>query len=366
MNDFLQNFSPWAVGTIYAIAAIVAGLIAHAIIFWILYRLARRTPGKTDDILVQHLRLPARFAAMVVALWIVLPLVPLTIGGRVFVQHLLSLTLIALVAWILIALSRVSRDVVVAKYNIAIADNLQARKVRTQFDVLNRVVIVIVIVLAVGTMLMTFEPVRQVGTSILASAGIIGIVVGVAAQRSIGSVIAGIQIALTQPIRLDDVVVVEGEWGRIEEIALTYVVVAIWDKRRLVLPINYFIEKPFQNWTRVTADLLATVFIYVDYTVPIEDVRAELKRILDESEHWDKEAWVLQVTNSTERTLELRALMSACNGPTAWSLRCEVREKLITFLQTNYPQSLPRVRIDMLPQSTEDAPSQSVEGPRQQ
>jgi len=201
--------------------------------------------------------------------------------------------------------------------------------------------------LASALMLMMFPKARQAGTTILASAGVIGLVVGMAAQRTIGAFIAGLQIAFTQPIRLDDVVIVENEWGRIEEIALTFVVVKIWDLRRLVVPITYFIENPFQNWTRTTADILGTVFIYVDYTVPIESVRAELKRIAEESQLWDKKVCVLQVTNSSERTVELRALVSAADASTAWSLRCEVREKLLTFLQKNHPDALPKIRAEL-------------------
>jgi small-conductance mechanosensitive channel len=193
---------------------------------------------------------------------------------------------------------------------------------------------------------MTFDKIKQLGTAILASAGVIGIVVGFAAQRTIGTFIAGLQIAFTQPIRVDDVVIVEGEWGRIEEITLTYVVVKIWDLRRLIVPITYFIEKPFQNWTRVSADILGTVFIYVDHTVPTNSIRKELQRILEASENWDKKVCVLQVTNATERTVELRALMSAPDASIAWSLRCEVREKLLEYLQKKYPGSLPKLRVE--------------------
>ncbi|MDH3556523.1 MAG: mechanosensitive ion channel family protein, partial [Deltaproteobacteria bacterium] len=178
-------------------------------------------------------------------------------------------------------------------------------------------------------------------------AGIVGIIVGLAAQKSISTLFAGIQMAITQPIRIDDVVIVENEWGRIEEITLTYVVVRIWDLRRLIVPITYFLEKPFQNWTRISADLLGTVFLYVDYTVPVEAVRAELKRILESSPLWDKQVCTLQVTNATDRTLELRALMSAADSPRAWELRCDVREKLIGFIRQNYPDGLPKVRAEL-------------------
>jgi small-conductance mechanosensitive channel len=189
--------------------------------------------------------------------------------------------------------------------------------------------------------------VRQFGTAIIASAGVAGIIVGFAAQKSIATLLAGFQIALTQPIRIDDVVIVENEWGRIEEITLTYVVVSIWDLRRLVLPITYFIEKPFQNWTRTSADILGTVFIHVDYSAPLDELRAELTRILEASPLWDRKVAVLQVTDAKERTLEVRALASARDASAAWDLRCEVREKLIAYLQKNHPGSLPRLRARM-------------------
>ena len=198
-------------------------------------------------------------------------------------------------------------------------------------------------------MLMTFESVRQLGTSILASAGIAGIVVGFAAQRSIATLLAGFQIAMTQPIRLDDVVIVENEWGRIEEITLTYVAVRIWDQRRLILPITYFIEQPFQNWTRTSADILGTVFLYVDYRAPLDAIRAELDRILQASPSWDGKVKGLQVTNAQEQTLEIRALASAADASLAWDLRCEVREKLVQFLQRHHPESLPRIRAELQP-----------------
>jgi small-conductance mechanosensitive channel len=238
----------------------------------------------------------------------------------------------------------VLEDYILSRFDVAVKDNLRARKVYTQLRVSKRIVIIVVSILALGMMLMTFPQVQQLGTTILASAGIIGIVVGMAAQRTIGTFIAGLQIAITQPIRLDDVVIVENEWGRIEEIALTYVVVKIWDLRRLVVPITYFIEKPFKNWTRKSADLLGTAYIYVDYTVPVDAVREELRRILEKSELWDGKVCGLQVTNTSERAVELRALMSSADASKGWDLRCEVREKLVGFIQKNYPGALPKLR----------------------
>jgi small-conductance mechanosensitive channel len=193
-------------------------------------------------------------------------------------------------------------------------------------------------------MLMVFQPVRQLGTAMIASAGVAGIVIGFAAQKSLGTLLAGFQIAMTQPIRIDDVVIVEGGWGKIEEITLTYVVVRIWDLRRLVVPITYFIEKPFQNWTRTSADILGTVMLQVDYTIPVDAVRQELTRILEESPNWDRKVNGLQVTEAKEKTLELRALMSSSDASKSWDLRCEVREKLVAFIQEHYPASLPLVR----------------------
>ena len=267
-------------------------------------------------------------------------------------NHILSLLLIAVVSWLLIKIVYVFEDFLVSRFEIDAKDNLQARKIHTQLRVLKRIVVITIGVVALATMLMTFPKVRQLGTTILASAGIIGIVVGMAAQRTIGAFIAGLQIAFTQPIRVDDVVIVENEWGRIEEITLTYVVVKIWDLRRLIVPITYFIEKPFQNWTRVTADILGTVFLYVDYTVDLGAVREELQRLLKESEFWDGKVCGLQVTNTSERTVEVRALMSAADASAAWSLRCHVREKLVDFIKTRFPQALPRLRAELDPLKT--------------
>jgi small-conductance mechanosensitive channel len=258
----------------------------------------------------------------------------------------------ACAAWLIVSLTRVLEDVLAERYRLDVADNLQARHVHTQMRVLRRVFLVVLGVITLSLMLMTFPTARQLGTTLFASAGVAGIVIGMAARPTVANLIAGVQIALTQPIRIDDVVIVENEWGRIEEITTTYVVVRIWDLRRLVLPLSYFIEHPFQNWTRVTADILGTVFLYTDYRIPVENVRAELHRILESSGMWDGKVWGLQVTNATEHTVELRALMSAPDASQAWDLRCHVREGLIEFVQRTYPDSLPRVRAEMKPPPT--------------
>lgn len=343
MRVLLQNWQTLlsAVGL-----PLVIGLIGH---FWVsamLRRFAQRTNRPLDDSLVKHCCRPLIWIIVVFAVRLALA-AAIPEKERATLDHIIGLLLIGLVSWLLIKSVYVLQDYVVHRFEVDVQDNLRARKIHTQLRVLKRIVIIVVSVVALATMLMTFPRVRQLGTTILASAGIIGIVVGMAAQRTIGTFIAGLQIAFTQPIRVDDVVIVENEWGRIEEITLTYVVVRIWDLRRLIVPITYFIEKPFQNWTRVTADILGTVYLYVDYTVPIDAIRKELQRVLKNSELWDGKVCVLQVTNTSDRTVELRALMSAADASTAWSLRCQVREKLIEFIKKNYPQALPKLRAEL-------------------
>ena len=289
---------------------------------------------------------------------LVLPLVPLPETVEGYTRHLVSLGLIGSVGWLLLALIQVLDDFVSVRHSINNRDNLAARRLRTQVQMLRRIAGSVIIIITISIMLMTFPTIRQLGESLLASAGLAAIIASLAARSTLSNLVAGMQIAFTQPIRLEDVVVVEGEWGWIEEISITYVVVRIWDLRRLILPLTYFIEKPFQNWTRNTANLLGTVFIYADYGVPVEEVRTELHRILQASGMWDGKTWGLQVTNTTDRTMELRALMSAPDSPAAWNLRCYVREKLILFLQEQYPQSLPRMRAEVL--HSESEPTQTT------
>jgi small-conductance mechanosensitive channel len=274
---------------------------------------------------------------------------PLALEGLLLVRLRFGLTvlLIAVSAYLLIRVIYGAEDFISSRLGLEQADNLEARRIYTQLRVLRGVLVAFVSFTAVIVLLLFLPGFRQIGAGLLASAGIAGLVVGLAAQRALGNLFAGFQIAVTQPIRLDDVVVIEGEWGRIEEITLTYVVVRIWDDRRLILPISYFLEHPFTNWTRQSSELLGTVFLYTDYRVPIEALRAELDRILVASPHWDGRVSGLVVTDCKESTLELRALMSAKNGGAAWDLRCEVREKLITFLQENYPEALPKVRAEV-------------------
>ena len=256
-----------------------------------------------------------------------------------------SVLLIISIAWLFIAGIRTTKQLFLERFDTTIEDNLRSRKFQTQFNILERIIVFLIVIVSMGLILMLFEDVKQIGISLFASAGVAGIIIGFAAQRIIAAVIAGLQIAITQPIRLDDVVIIEGEWGRIEEITLTYVVVRIWDLRRLIVPSTYFFDKPFQNWTRTSAEILGTVFIYTDYTVSFDALRRELTRLLESTDLWDKKVNVLQVTDAREQNIEVRALMSAKDSGTAWNLRVFIREKLIEFLQKNYPESLPKTRV---------------------
>lgn len=260
-------------------------------------------------------------------------------------QKASTLLLIFSITWLALMGLKIVKHSIIKSYDVNVSDNLKARKIYTQFNILERIAVVIVIIIALAIALMSFQGIREIGVSIFASAGIAGIIIGLSAQKMIASILAGIQVAIAQPIKLDDVVIVEGEWGRIEEITLTYVVVNIWDKRRLIVPTTYFIEKPFQNWTKSSSEILGTVFLYTDYNVPFDKLREELTKILSSTELWDGKVNVLQVTESKPQSVEIRALMSAKDSPTAWDLRVLVREKLIVYLQQNYPESLAHSRI---------------------
>jgi small-conductance mechanosensitive channel len=276
-----------------------------------------------------------------------LPLLDLPSEYDQLVTRVSSLFILCAVTWLLFQFVAVGENFILNLYDVSRSDNLKARQIYTQVHIIKRTLHVVIIVVMLSAGLMMFDQVRSLGASMLASAGVLGIILGFAAQRTIANLFAGFQIALTQPIRIDDVVIVENEFGRIEEITLTYVVVRIWDLRRLIVPLNYFIERPFQNWTRAESAILGTVFLYTDYAVPVQAIREELQRIVEQSPHWDGKVCGLQVTNATNRAVELRGLASAADASKAWDLRCEIREKLISFVQKNYPASLPRLRADM-------------------
>ncbi len=360
MSEQLTALEPLALVVAELLGALLAGVLIHFLVWRVLRRLARSTSSVLDESLVRHCWRPTVLVFPVLAVYLCLSFVqgPLGAEGVAVLGKILVALLTISVAWSLIRLTSVAEDVIAERYDIDVSDNLKARAIRTQFGILRKIIVVVIAVLSAGLVLMSFEEFRQLGTGILASAGLVGLVVGLAAQKALGNILAGIQIAITQPIRMDDVVIVEGEWGRVEEITLTYVVVRIWDLRRLVLPISYFIEQPFQNWTRVSADILGTVFLYVDYTVPVDAIRAELERIVQGSADWDRQVCGVQVTNTSPKGVEVRALVSATDASKAWDLRCEVREKLVGFLQREYPDALPKLRGEL---RESDRPSRGPE-----
>jgi small-conductance mechanosensitive channel len=331
-----------------AAAMIVAGLAVHAFLFIALRRFAARGHIPLDKSISLHCVAPLRLIFPLLALDIALPSLDIHSSVDALVQHVVALLLIAAMAWLIIRAMVVVEDMLVEQFRLDVPDNLRARRVRTQFEVFRRVASVAVFIVALGIALTTFQWANTLGDTILASAGIVGLVASITARPTIENLIAGMQIALTEPIRLEDVVIVNGEWGQIEEITTTYVVVRTWDLRRVILPISYFIQTPFQNWTWKTADLMAYVYLYLDYTMPIEPLRIEFTKILVNSPLWDKKVNALQVSDASEHAIQVRALMSAADSSSAWDLRCEVREKLLEFVQQKYPQCLPRNRNDLL------------------
>ncbi len=340
-----ENGNNWQSLLIISALILVAAFVLYLVTIFLLKRFSKRKDNSLERTSHKKFRSPLLIFLLGIALSIIISAWDTEYEIVTYLLHVLKVLIIFAATWLIISFIKLGKELLLKPYDFGEKDNLRARKVTTQFKIIERILITIIIIIALGIALMTFESIRQIGVSLFASAGVAGIIIGISAQKLLANVLAGIQIALAQPIRLDDVVIVEGEWGWIDEINLTYVVVRIWDKRRLVVPTTYFIEKPFQNWTRQTAEILGTVFIYTDYTVPFDKLREELTRILESDKNWDGNVNVLQVTNTTEKTVEVRALMSAVDSPTAWDLRVNVREKLIAFLQENYPDSLPRTRL---------------------
>jgi len=345
-HDLLDGYTyPWLTVAAGGIVAAMVALLAHAAIFALLRRLVKFSVFASA--VVEFSAAPARAALPLLALQLVIAEAPVELRFRALVAHILAILLIAALTWLALRVIGAIGEAVVRLHPVSASDNLQARRIQTQTRVLTRTVKLFVLVIGAASVLMTFPGMRQLGTSLLASAGVAGLVAGIAARPVLGNLIAGLQIALTQPIRLDDVVIMENEWGRIEEITATYVVVKIWDERRLVVPLQWVIEHPFQNWTRTESQLLGTVFLWLDYRVPLAPLRAELERVCNDAPEWDGRVAMIQVTEASERGIQLRALVSAADAPRAWDLRCRVREALVEFLQRECPEALPRVRAEI-------------------
>lgn len=336
----------WALTTLVLAGCAGAALLLHRVLFW-----AARRAVRGRDLFwratVDRAGLKLRIASLIVALWIGVGVSPLDREPSDNARQWLSFAFVLVLGWMATGALQIWATLHQRRFKLDVEDNLVARKHITQTRILVRVGGVLIGLVTLGLALMSIEGFRQWGVSLLASAGAASIIAGLALQPLLTNLIAGVQIALTQPIRIDDAVIVEGEWGQIEEITSTYVVVRLWDWRRMVLPLTYFIQKPFQNWTRETASLIGTVFLHVDYSTPIPRLREKLKEIARASPLWDGQVVNLQVSDATDRTLQVRCLVSARNAPQTWDLRCEVREKMVAWLQAELPDALPRDRVDV-------------------
>ena len=341
---WLQNVWVW-----FGLAVVIGLVLAvalRAVAYALLRRLAKSHPVTSD--VMGRASAPMEWLMPLLTLTIAMHVWPATPSASfALLQHMLLIAVLAASTWLAVRCLGALEGAAIRRYPMDVADNLRARRVVTQVRVLGRTVDVIVIVIGASIILLTIPGVRQLGASLLASAGVAGLAIGLAAKPVLSNLIAGLQIALTQPIRLDDVVIIEGEWGRIEEITGSYVVVRLWDERRLVVPLNWFIENPFQNWTRTGSQLIGTVFLMLDYRMPLAPLREELKRLCSEAPEWDGRVCVLQVTDANERAMQLRALVSASDSGRGWDLRCHVREGLIAYVQANYPEALPRWRGEL-------------------
>ncbi|HEV7331190.1 MAG TPA: mechanosensitive ion channel domain-containing protein [Flavisolibacter sp.] len=352
MQKFVQelirqwNLPPYLWNILLITLAILIGLLLSALLsFFVRKKTSEEMQFRLGQSLLTHLTAPVSFLVPLFFFNNFIPLLQVPAGIRPYITKWTEVFLILGIAWLLIRSIRVGQDIIHNKININTPDNFRQRQIITQLIYIRRVVIFIIIILAIGAVLLTFDTMRKIGTGLLTGVGIGGIIIGFAAQRSLGNLLAGFQIAFTQPIRIDDEVIVEGEFGRIEELTLTYVVVRIWDNRRLIVPINYFIEKPFQNWTRKSTEILGTVYLYVDYTIPVAWVREELMKIIKDHPLWDKRVVNLVITDLKQEVMELRAIVSAFSSGRAFDLRCDVREKLMARIQEAYPDSLPKKRV---------------------
>ncbi|MBY3114524.1 mechanosensitive ion channel family protein [Rhizobium laguerreae] len=353
MTEFLDDIRAggiwlpdWLASAVIFAAVISVGLFAHPILFRLLTRFV-----ESKDLfwrsLVSRLKRVVRLAMLAAALSFGATVSPLTEYQSATVRHFLLIFFIILVAWMAKTAKHIWMTVYLRQFKLDAEDNLLARKHVTQTRIMERVINLLIVVIAISACMMTFDAVRQYGVSLLASAGVAGIVVGLALQPVLKNLFAGIQLAITQPIRIDDALLVEGEWGRVEEITSTYVVLQLWDWRRLILPLSYFIENPFQNWTRESSALIGTVMIYLDYSVPVDVVRGKVEEIAKASTLWDRRVVNVAVTDFRETVMEIRVLVSASNSNRTFDLRCEVREKLIDFIRREYPEALPRMRAVM-------------------
>jgi small-conductance mechanosensitive channel len=351
LSRFEQMFGwvpQWMVGLGLVFGAIAVALIVQNMAARVIKRaIGSNMPGVR--VFLERIEGPVQLALCLAAVALVLPLAPLNDIWREQLTHFFVVAVIALIGWISMRAVELVAARYLQQYRLDVEENFLARKHVTQVRVFKRVIDTLIVLIAVSTALMTFESVKQYGVSLFASAGAAGLIVGLAARPLLSNLIAGVQIAITQPIRIEDAVIIENEWGWVEDIASTYVVIRLWDWRRLVVPLSYFIERPFQNWTRDTQSLIGTIALHVDYNTDVSRIRRHLEQAARESKLWDGAVVNLQVVDSHPRTIELRALVSARTAPQSWDLRCEIREKLLAFIREQMPEAFPRERTTLSP-----------------
>nr|WP_240654682.1 mechanosensitive ion channel domain-containing protein [Croceicoccus ponticola] len=329
------------VAALAAAIAILTALLAHRLIFKLLRRVANSSTSTTDDLLVRRLARPSRYALIALALVLAAREIPAL--DEVW-EKVAGFLMPALVGWIALSIMHAFIHAMTERADITVADNRLARRKRTRLAIFSRIGTALIIFVTVGLMLLSIPGVRDIGVTLMASAGLAGLAVGAAAQPALKSLIAGLQMAITEPISIDDVVVVDGEWGRIEDIKTTYVVVRTWDERRLVVPTSKFLEESFQNWTKQGAELLGSVLLYIDPVTDIAPIRAEFERQVADHPLFDGRVQHLQVTGTSVQAMELRLVMSARNAAEIWDLRVAIRETMMDWLRRTMPDAIERMR----------------------
>ena len=344
----VQIHHTWFFAVFLLCGVIVLSNVAHFIIFHVLRRREEKSKDGRWGSIQRYLSHPARAIFFITCLLIFLPAVPQVPENlQAIIRQGLIMALVVALGWFAVGCVYVFQAAILRRYDLSAENNVRARRIHTQFQLFRRIIIGFIVIVDIGALLWTFNDPRiwHYGSGLLASAGIASIIIATAAKSTVANLLAGLQIALTEPIRIDDVVVVQGEWGRVEEINSAYVIIRIWDLRRLIVPLSYFIENSIQNWTRQSADIMGTAFLYVDYSIPVEDLRQQLNTIVHPSPLWDKKVCGLQVTNLTEHSMEIRCLVSSRNSSENFDLRCLVREQMTAWIQQNHPTAFPIARI---------------------
>jgi small-conductance mechanosensitive channel len=340
----MERIPSWAILSVIVVGAVLTALALHRLVFYLLERQLRDSERYVWLLILKKSKAPSAFAAVMAALSLSLQLGPIGGTAATWLTRLMQIALIALLTWLAIITTQIFSAVYLTRLQSDLEENLLARKLVTQIRILKSAAVTIIATIGIASALMSFDAVRQYGVSLFASAGVAGLAIGLAARPLLSNLIAGVQIAMTQPIRIQDSVIVEGEYGTIEEINSTYVVVQLWDWRRLIMPLNYFIEKPFQNWSRDSESIIGSVMIYVDYCADVPAIRKKLEQIVKTMPLWDGKVVNLQVSDATETSMQLRILVSARTAAAAWDLRCLVREALIAFVSKELRYSLPQPR----------------------